>query len=286
MKYQDKPGSHDSGLILFWMMGVLVWLIDFLETELFREWLVALDMPCMGRRLRRARDFGENHQQQEADDLFLQSSLQEDPEETSKKDSSDGKFFFRLWRTASTTVTITTFSTNRSVTVSVSAMCTYANNFFGQTSTLQILVGFTLLVWVSGLQQHTAVSENAELRFFQSFSTTTWTFLSSFISTVPYTCYISAAVPADNMDCVGRQTRRIRRSQLYPKLEDDEQLYDSLGEEMTQTGDHINENEKFFFTLVRTSSTTVTITTFSTNRSVTVSASAMCQFPNININYC
>ncbi|KAK4319710.1 hypothetical protein Pmani_009367 [Petrolisthes manimaculis] len=128
--------------------------------------------------------------------------------------------------------------------------------------------------------------ENAELRFFQSYTTTTWTFLSSFTSTVPYTCYITAAAAIDNKDCVGRHIRRLRRSQLYSKLEDDEQLYDSLGEEMTQTGDHINEKERFFFTLVRTGTTTVTITTFSTNRSVTVSASAMCQFPNININYC
>lgn len=45
--------------------------------------------------------------------------------EEEAKDSAAEKFLFRIWKTSSTTVTVTTLSTNRSVTVSVSIMCTY-----------------------------------------------------------------------------------------------------------------------------------------------------------------
>lgn len=51
-----------------------------------------------------------------------------DQEETLEEEEKDGvreRHFFTVWKTSSTTVTVTTFSTNRSVTVSVSAMCTY-----------------------------------------------------------------------------------------------------------------------------------------------------------------
>lgn len=44
-----------------------------------------------------------------------------------KKPKKNPRFFFKVWKTSSATTTITVFSTNRSVTVSVSAFCTIAN---------------------------------------------------------------------------------------------------------------------------------------------------------------
>lgn len=95
---------------------------------------------------------------------------------------------------------------------------------------------------------------------------------------------------ANNLGCQGRTLRRVRESRLYHEFDDiDTLLHDSLVEEKDTTevgNDNNNKDEKFFFTLIRTASTTVTITTFSTNRSVTVSASAMCTFANIALNFC
>ncbi|XP_045623431.1 uncharacterized protein [Procambarus clarkii] len=113
--------------------------------------------------------------------------------------------------------------------------------------------------------------------FVKSYSTTTWTFLSSFTSTVPYTCYTTGAGLAA---CSGRRLHRMKNAKLYLSSQDDLKELDS-----SVLGD-FDEREKFFFTVWRTASTTATVTTYSTNRSVTISASIACTYPGIVYNNC
>ncbi|MPC92809.1 hypothetical protein E2C01_087917 [Portunus trituberculatus] len=75
----------------------------------------------MGRRLRRIRSLRDHDMKVE---LFSSGLLKEAQQQEEEEEDNIGKFF-TIWRTASTTVTVTTFSTNRSVTISVSAFCTY-----------------------------------------------------------------------------------------------------------------------------------------------------------------
>ncbi|XP_042855789.1 uncharacterized protein LOC122242554 [Penaeus japonicus] len=116
--------------------------------------------------------------------------------------------------------------------------------------------------------------------FIKSYSTRTWTFVSSFTSTVFYTCYTTGN-PAP-VACMGRRLRRSRKLEI-PIGDQDEDLSSSLTEieekDDTTTG-------KLGFTVWSTSSTTVTVTTFSTNRSVTVSARVLCTYPGIMYNLC
>lgn len=56
-------------------------------------------------------------------DEGLAGSLTDDEFGEEKTDAE--KAFFRVWVTSSTTITVTTYSTNRSVTVSVFAYCSY-----------------------------------------------------------------------------------------------------------------------------------------------------------------
>ncbi|XP_071538171.1 uncharacterized protein [Panulirus ornatus] len=121
--------------------------------------------------------------------------------------------------------------------------------------------------------------------FLKNYSTATWTFLSSFTSTIPYTCFNTgaAAPPA----CMGRRLRRSKKLSLNLDAIDLDgtPISSSQDESFKDTGED-SDLGKRFFTLWRTSSTTFTITTFSTNRSVTVSASVACTFPGAIINIC
>ncbi|XP_071538185.1 uncharacterized protein [Panulirus ornatus] len=127
--------------------------------------------------------------------------------------------------------------------------------------------------------------ENAKF-FVRSYSTTTWTFLSSLTSTVPYTCYTTGGATA----CSGRRRRRSKKLQLSI---DDAQGVDDLSSSgadehsaSERDDDDSSLQDKFLFTLWKTSSTTVTITTFSTNRSVTVSVSIYCTYQGIALQLC
>ncbi|XP_047497797.1 uncharacterized protein LOC125044874 [Penaeus chinensis] len=115
--------------------------------------------------------------------------------------------------------------------------------------------------------------------FVKSYSTRTWTFVSSFTSTVFYSCYTSAA--AAFQACQGRKLRRSRKLDI-PLSEVDEELSSSL----TEAEDKQDTSEKVFFTVWSTSSTTVTVTTFSTNRSVTISVRILCTYPGVMFNVC
>ncbi|XP_069178263.1 uncharacterized protein [Procambarus clarkii] len=127
--------------------------------------------------------------------------------------------------------------------------------------------------------------------FIKSYSTTTWTYLSSFTSTVPYTCYTTAdaVMPCSQRPLIGRKVRRSRLRSM-DQSNDEVELLSSIKEDtLADTlADTVGESErqKFFFTMWRTGSTTVTVTTYSTNRSVTVSISAMCTYPGITLNLC
>lgn len=95
-------------------------------------------------------------------------------------------------------------------------------------------------------------------------------------------------------DCSGRRLRRAMKLEAIGD-EGDAILASSRGlvgedgedeayEDKVLAGE--DEKEKLFFRLWKTASTTVTITSFATVRSVTVSASVMCTYPNIELNFC
>ncbi|KAK8725193.1 hypothetical protein OTU49_010746 [Cherax quadricarinatus] len=131
--------------------------------------------------------------------------------------------------------------------------------------------------------QNVNSTDEQDAKFFiKSYSTTTWTFLSSFTSTVPYTCYTTAA---GVVACRGRRMRNSKR--LFVERDADTfELLSSISGDDVKEDDRLSESEKFFFTLWRTSSSTVTVTTYSTNRSVTVSVSVMCTYPGVALNFC
>ncbi|XP_071537805.1 uncharacterized protein [Panulirus ornatus] len=131
----------------------------------------------------------------------------------------------------------------------------------------------------------TLEGENEAKFFVKSYSTTTWTFLSSFTSTVPYTCFTTDDTAANNMACSGRRLRRARKLTVDQDASQSDLISSSQAEDSILS-DAAPNQEKFLFTIWRTSSTTATITTFSTNRSVTVSASIMCTFPGLQFNLC
>ncbi|XP_053652396.1 uncharacterized protein [Cherax quadricarinatus] len=157
-------------------------------------------------------------------------------------------------------------------------------------------VGFLLLLIVVTSAQEDAEDGQKGKFFIKSYSTTTWTFLSSFVSTVPYTCYKTAAVAANTKACSGRRLLRARRSNVNEGTDstellssirnDNADLLANIAEDGLAASDSDSEREKFFFTVWRTSSSTATITTYSTNRSVTVSASVMCTYPGVTLNLC
>ncbi|XP_063841666.1 uncharacterized protein LOC135089684 [Scylla paramamosain] len=118
-------------------------------------------------------------------------------------------------------------------------------------------------------------------------STTTWTFLSSFTSIVPYTCYTTGMGTPEA--CMGRRLRRSRKLAAdWEVSKDSARLYGSTLEEGEDPLDSDRESKegKFFFQIWSTVSTTATVTTFSTNRSVTISVSILCTYAGITYNTC
>ncbi|KAK4319708.1 hypothetical protein Pmani_009365 [Petrolisthes manimaculis] len=84
---------------------------------------------CVGRRLHRAKKMQfEAREEVDLDSLLGgtkgDSSTNEEEEEEEAKEREREKLFFTVWQTSSTTVTITSLSTNRAITVSASIMCT------------------------------------------------------------------------------------------------------------------------------------------------------------------
>merc|ERR1719495_434895 len=82
----------------------------------------ATPQACTGRKLRRARKLNLDF---DVGDQGLSGSQGEEEVVPLKKEDSDGKFFFTVWRTSTTTATATTTSTNLSITISASAYCTF-----------------------------------------------------------------------------------------------------------------------------------------------------------------
>ncbi|KAK4319717.1 hypothetical protein Pmani_009374 [Petrolisthes manimaculis] len=82
--------------------------------------------PCEGRKLRKAKQLYHKFEDL-ADDTQLDSSSDMNLQPTDERDiSQDGKLFFTLMRSATSTVTTTSTSINISITVSASAFCTFA----------------------------------------------------------------------------------------------------------------------------------------------------------------
>ncbi|XP_047491156.1 uncharacterized protein LOC125040577 [Penaeus chinensis] len=113
--------------------------------------------------------------------------------------------------------------------------------------------------------------------FLKSYSTTTFTMLSTFTTVVPFQCFFTSA---DIQACQGRKLRRLRKLSIDVDEVVDSSLTSSEGEVkgyVDQEAD-ANPSERLFFTLWRTSTSTATVTTTSTNSSITISASAYCTY--------
>ncbi|XP_037778092.1 uncharacterized protein LOC119574891 [Penaeus monodon] len=149
---------------------------------------------------------------------------------------------------------------------------------------MKITTSFVVVALVSCLataEESTPNESEHEAKFFlKRYSTRTWTFLSSFTSTVLYTCY---SKPPGLDACKKRKLRRIRKMDSLSE-EPEVDLAGSLGDD--ELGEEKTDGEKAFFRVWVTSSTTVTVTTYSTNRSVTVSAFALCSYNGVVLNIC
>ncbi|XP_042885846.1 uncharacterized protein LOC122262022 [Penaeus japonicus] len=113
--------------------------------------------------------------------------------------------------------------------------------------------------------------------FLKSYSTTTFTMLSTFTTVVPFQCFFtSAGVQA----CQGRKLRRLRKLSLDVDGVVDSSLASSESEVVgfADQESEADKSERIFFTLWRTSTSTATVTTTSTNSSITISASAYCTY--------
>ncbi|KAK3882193.1 hypothetical protein Pcinc_013412 [Petrolisthes cinctipes] len=87
---------------------------------------VAPAVACGGRKLRKAKQLYYKFEDL-ADDTQLDSSSDMNSQLTDERENSeDGKLFFTLMRSATSTVTTTSTSINTSITVSASAFCTFA----------------------------------------------------------------------------------------------------------------------------------------------------------------
>ncbi|XP_064089896.1 uncharacterized protein LOC135203886 [Macrobrachium nipponense] len=120
-----------------------------------------------------------------------------------------------------------------------------------------------------------------EKLFVASYITTTFTALSFFTSAQPYFCILSSNAEG----CSGRKLRRRRKVTIDQSIvsADETSLDNSQGlpeVEEPKSGDENSAQEKFLFTVWKTTTTTVTVTTFSTNKSITLSVSARCTHSN------
>lgn len=106
-------------------------------------------------------------------------------------------------------------------------------------------------------------------------------------------CFTAIAddMAANNQICAGRRHLRRAKKLSLPNIDDDDdkpQVQSSIKDGVAALDEAIDElvKQRNFFTIWRTSSTTSTITSFSTNRSVTVSASIMCTYAGLVFNLC
>ena len=82
---------------------------------------------CTGRRRKRNLAFIENLEKQSS---LLDGSLEEGVSlgKDDREEVKNGRILFTVWSNSATTITQTVFTTNRSITVSVSAYCTAPNS--------------------------------------------------------------------------------------------------------------------------------------------------------------
>ncbi|CAL4122467.1 unnamed protein product, partial [Meganyctiphanes norvegica] len=141
---------------------------------------------------------------------------------------------------------------------------------------------FLLLVVVLHLTsaQLEEKKEDLERIFYASSFTTTFTDVSILTSIIPYTCYTTAA---STKGCKGRKKRRSLR--ILPDVSNfrNDPISPSM-DDLLVNGDNDDQilkisnraAEKFFFTVWKTSVTSLTVTSYSTNRSITLSINAAC----------
>ncbi|CAL4191220.1 unnamed protein product, partial [Meganyctiphanes norvegica] len=123
--------------------------------------------------------------------------------------------------------------------------------------------------------------------FLASYMTTTYTSLSTLTSVIPYTCY-AATVPAT---ACGARKRRALKIKSITDFDLESNLGSSLLEgtqEDAIEGDRSSAaaSEKVFFTVWQSSTTSLTFTSYSTNRSFTVSILRLCTVAGQAYNLC
>ncbi|XP_068219177.1 uncharacterized protein [Palaemon carinicauda] len=147
---------------------------------------------------------------------------------------------------------------------------------------LGLLVAFASFITAEGEEETQDILDikkelKKEKLFIASYITTTFTALSFLTSAQPYFC-----IQASNAEgCTGRKLRRRRKLNIDHSIASDDETHldNSQGlpdVEEPKSDEGASGQEKFFFTVWKTSTTTVTVTTYSTNKSITLSVSARC----------
>ncbi|XP_063841664.1 uncharacterized protein LOC135089682 isoform X2 [Scylla paramamosain] len=114
------------------------------------------------------------------------------------------------------------------------------------------------------------------MRLFARYSTTTEALISIITSVVPFVCYSTSGTTG----CVGKRRRRSVTPAIFLNTPRPDALDSSLLEDLDSGGEarENNRTDRFFFTVVKTTTSVFTFTSTSTNISITVSARAFCTF--------
>ncbi|XP_042864460.1 uncharacterized protein LOC122248487 isoform X2 [Penaeus japonicus] len=126
-------------------------------------------------------------------------------------------------------------------------------------------------------------NEGIREKFLATSSTTTQNVITTLTTVVPFTCYVSSTNA-----CQGRKLRRMKSiSGDFEKLPAKTALDSSTTEELTpeKDGDNLGDVPRFL-TVWKTTTSTLTVTSTSFNRDVTVSASAFCTYTGFTAALC
>merc|ERR1712180_315972 len=149
--------------------------------------------------------------------------------------------------------------------------------------TLLLVCGFLGLSQAALKKEDDRSNQREKIFYLASTLTTTFMSVSTLTSVVPYSCFTA---PVTNAACAGKKKKK--RSLINfseDRLERDLSLDTSLSniEKKVDADDKSSSKSsgKFNFTLWSTTTTFKTLTSFSTNRDITVSIRSLCTIANV-----
>ncbi|XP_045136341.1 uncharacterized protein LOC123519274 [Portunus trituberculatus] len=129
-----------------------------------------------------------------------------------------------------------------------------------------------------GNEKAAAINEDRRMnmRLFARYSTTTEALISVITLVVPFVCYSTTGTAT----CMGKRRRRSVTPSIFLNTPRPDALDSSLLENLDGDGEtrESHGTDRFFFTIVKTTTSVFTFTSTSTNISITVSAQALCTF--------